>query len=373
MLSLVPPVGSRIRLEAADAAPFAHRSDVRLYASGTAALAAALRAAAGREVACDEVVLPAYGCPALVAAALYAGMRPVLVDLAPGSPFPSVSSVRQRIGSRSVCIHVNFLGLPPPGSLIEHARFSNPLNHVYDCCQGWPIDGVCPDWAGAAVVSFGRGKPITLGSGGAVFLNGALNEIATLAPEPLTKPRTSLGFMLRSVLYNTVLAPRAFYWVDKVPGLHIGETRFQKLESLQAMCAQARKHLAANIAAYERSERWSIGQVRASIGDRSLGSFRYLNGFWDCAPDTRLLRLPLLAESKAKRELAVLQLRRAGFAATAMYRAPLWTFAGLEFLKRFEDECPNATDFADRLLTVPLHSGVSDRALENVMTRLASL
>jgi dTDP-4-amino-4,6-dideoxygalactose transaminase len=86
-----------------------------------------------------------------------------------------------------------------------------------------------------------------------------------------------------------------------------------------------------------------------------------------------LLRLPMLAESKARRDSAVEQLRRAGFAATSMYRTPLWTFAGLEFLAPFKERCPNAADFADRLLTLPLHAGVSERVLKRLIARLASL
>jgi dTDP-4-amino-4,6-dideoxygalactose transaminase len=179
--------------------------------------------------------------------------------------------------------------------------------------------------------------------------------------------------VLRSALYNAVLHRRVFYWIDKVPGLHIGETNFQLLESVEAMCDQARSHLNANIEAYERSKAWTVSRVRDHLGDEPFGSFCYLSVFEDCDPDTRLLRLPLLAESKMQRDSAVVRLRRAGFAATAMYRAPLWTFSGLEFLMPFKEQCPNAADFADRLLTLPLHAGVSERTLENVVTRLATL
>lgn len=375
MLSLVPPVGSRIRLETTDSTDFARRPDVRFYASGTTALAAALHVVAHAGEGVDEVVMPAYGCPALVAAALHASMKPVLVDLAPGSPFPAGPAFGASVsGKRAAFVHVNFLGLPPPTpSLDDSAGYRSPSHHIYDCCQGWPAGGKCPDWAHAAVVSFGRGKPITLGTGGALIFNRGLNDVVSLVAEPVRNPRSAFGFQLRSVLYNAVLDPRVFYWVDKVPGLHIGETRFQALESVEAMCDQARKHLSANIAAYEQSKAWTAGQIRDRIGGGPFGSFHYLTAFQECNPDTRLLRLPLLAESRTQRDSAVMQLRRAGFAATAMYRAPLWTFAGLEFLAPFKERCPNAADFADRLLTLPLHAEVSERMLQRLVTRLTSL
>src|SRR5690606_6983739 len=94
---------------------FVHRPDVHLYASGTAALAAALHSVARVGEGIDRVVIPAYGCPALVAAALHAGLEPELIDLAPGSAFPSRSALEEFVpGTRVVFVHVNFLGLPPP-------------------------------------------------------------------------------------------------------------------------------------------------------------------------------------------------------------------------------------------------------------------
>ena len=376
MLSLVPPVGSRVRLATSYSPAFIRRLDVRLFSSGTAALAAALHSVARAQDDIKEVLIPAYGCPALVAAALHAGMKPVRVDLAPGSPFPSESILNASVsGSWVALVSVNFLGLPPPVSTWNAFGGNRPsAYHIYDCCQGWPEGAACPDWAHATVVSFGRGKPISLGGGGGVIFNRKLHDPVTLAPEPVGRSQGALGFRLRSVLYNAVLDPRIFYWIDKVPGLHIGETKYEALESVEAMSDQTRMHLAANIAAYEQEAKpWTVGRVREHIGSGPFGSFRHLNAFRDCSPDVRLLRLPLLAESNIQRDSAVTQLRRAGFAATAMYRAPLWTFAGLEFLIPFEERCPNAADFADRLLTLPLHAGVSERMLHDLVMRLALL
>jgi dTDP-4-amino-4,6-dideoxygalactose transaminase len=376
MLSLVPPVGSRIRLDSSYSPVFERRSDVRLYSSGTAALAAALQSVARAGDNVNEVLLPAYGCPALVAAALHAGMKPVLVDIAGGSPFPSDWTLEGSASGKPVAlVNVNFLGLPPPVPAWDSLDASRPsAYHIYDCCQGWPVGAVCPDWAYATVVSFGRGKPITLGSGGGVFFNRTLHAPVVLTPERVGRSRSALSYRLRSVLYNVVLDPRIFYWVDKVPGLHIGETRYQALESVEAMCDQAKMYLAANITAYERQAKpWTVGRVREHIGSGPYGSFRHLTAFQECNADVRLLRLPLLAESLEQRDFAVTELRRAGFAATAMYRAPLWAFEGLEFLRPFAQRCPNAADFADRLMTLPLHVGVSEQMLEDLVTRLTVL
>jgi dTDP-4-amino-4,6-dideoxygalactose transaminase len=369
MLSLIPPVGNRIRLDDSAAQPFANRGDVRLFASGTAALAAALLWAKQRRgVSGGEVLLPAYGCPALVAAVLHAGLRPVLVDLAPSSPFLGLDALLEHCGTATVaCVHVNFLGVEPPAD--SRTVTAAKIAHIYDSCQGWPVDGCCPAWAESTVVSFGRGKPITVGSGGAMLLKRSDGDArpATVAE---SQARGALSFRLRSALYNRVLWPHVFWWIDKVPGLHIGETNYRPLEAIEGMCAEARRHLDSNVAAYEHSDGWTVSGVESAIGLDPFGSFQLLPALHACDRGTRLLRLPVLAQSRQARDTAIARLRGAGYGATAMYRSPLWTFPGLESLRQYADHCPNATQFAERLLTLPLHGGVSLTALQDMTRRL---
>src|SRR5262245_23054839 len=80
-----------LALAAADPAPLARLSgplSLGLYGSGTEALAAALcearRLARTPPGVRPEAVLPAYGCPDLVSACVFAGVHPRLVDNAPG-------------------------------------------------------------------------------------------------------------------------------------------------------------------------------------------------------------------------------------------------------------------------------------------------
>jgi dTDP-4-amino-4,6-dideoxygalactose transaminase len=366
-----------MRLDVGGISEFADRSDVRLYASGSAALADGLRwlTEKHRAEGAGEVLLPAYGCPAIVAAALHAGLKPVLLDLAPSSPFPSPSSVAASVSaSTAACLHVNFLGLPPPQPAAppggEHHR---TIAHIYDCCQGWPADARCPPWADACVVSFGRGKPITIGGGGALLLNERAMNSALLERLPLSSSRSAVAFLLRGVLYNAALWPRLFFWIDRAPGLRVGETRFEPLQSVEGMCVHACKRLASNIEAYGARSGWTVGKVREVVGERSSGAFRFLGEMSECGDDVRLLRLPLLADSKERRDLALGALRSDGFGASGMYLRPLWTFSGLEFLRPFAERCTNAADFGDRLLTLPVHDGVSAQMLERMMRRLESL
>ena len=78
------PVGEPIALQTnapPGAGVFPEHYEPLLLNSGTAALSLAMTIAAGSaETSSPEVILPAYGCPDLLAAAYYAGLRPVLVS-----------------------------------------------------------------------------------------------------------------------------------------------------------------------------------------------------------------------------------------------------------------------------------------------------
>jgi dTDP-4-amino-4,6-dideoxygalactose transaminase len=371
MPRLIPPVGNRICLDESDESAFSGREDVRLYASGTAALAAALAwASQVRKNTNGEVLVPAYGCPALVAAAFHAGLRPVLVDLAPSSPFPDPTRLQEQQSPATLaCLHVNFLGIQPPVPV----TVSTEIAHVYDCCQGWPAGGRCPEWAESTVVSFGRGKPITLGTGGALLVN---RDRLWSNPPPALPEMQSRGlraFLWRSRLYNCALSPKVFWWIDRMPGLHVGKTFFRPLDSVRGICAAARRYLDCNIRAYEQSDSWTVDKVDRTVGLGPFGSFRLPKVVSECDRGTRLLRLPLLAESRQLRDAAVDTLRHAGYGATAMYGSPLWKFSGLESLGNFADRCPNAVQFADRLITLPLHDGVSVAALQDMVNKIGRM
>src|SRR5262245_15898078 len=88
MKTMLPPVRRPVPLRAGGTRkPLEQAFDgwnVRVCGSGTQALAMALLDARARLAAlAPEVILPAYACPDLVTASVYAGVHPRLVDTAP--------------------------------------------------------------------------------------------------------------------------------------------------------------------------------------------------------------------------------------------------------------------------------------------------
>lgn len=84
MQPLTPPVGTKAIFTSKQCRSFAeltNAEDYILVNSGTAALSLSLIVAKTTNAEKNEVILPAYGCPDLVAAIEYAGLIPVIVDI----------------------------------------------------------------------------------------------------------------------------------------------------------------------------------------------------------------------------------------------------------------------------------------------------
>ena len=116
MFSLIPPVGEPIGRRRSDEPPkWPPGWSATYLGSGTQALAFGLSRVRPPQAGRDEVVLPAYTCPALISAIDFCGLRPVLVDLEPDSPFPAEQALMDAVGPRTaVVVAVNFLGVAPP-------------------------------------------------------------------------------------------------------------------------------------------------------------------------------------------------------------------------------------------------------------------
>ena len=113
MFYQLPPVGNPVNLHVGEQRPCQQGQadslaslfpcyQIQYYASGTAALAAAIIAAIKAKddaaaAAEAEVIIPAYACPDLVSALLFAGAKPVLVDFEVASTWLDLTEVLSAI------------------------------------------------------------------------------------------------------------------------------------------------------------------------------------------------------------------------------------------------------------------------------------
>ncbi len=349
----------------------------KYFASGTAALAAALCVAKRcKHSPQPEVLLPAYGCPDLVSAALYAGLKPVLVDLAPERPWFDLDALARAINANTVAIvAVNLFGLGERmTALLALAKAANVVL-IEDSAQAFPMPGETDFWQGDMVVlSFGRGKPVSLLGGGAVLFKGTecAAGLSELHLEMHIENTSSALFWLRSVLYNRLISPRCYWLLAALPFLHLGETRYHPLRAIASMDRAHLARLAANITAYQQAHLRVQTQYAQRLAAQHAGQ-----GLIDLAractlPATRrLLRYPLLLHP-GQRDARYQLLQRKGLGASVMYPRALALIDGLGDCFAGQGSFPQAQQFAARLLALPVQDAVSAQDIEQIMQVLTA-
>ena len=81
-------------------------------------------------------------------------------------------------------------------------------------------------------------------------------------------------------------------------------------------------------------------------------------------------RLPLVFEDLSKKEKAAEELLKAGIETSSMYYKPLHHLLDLGYK---QDDFPNATYFAEHLLTVPCHSMLTENDIEKIISIIKTI
>jgi len=371
MFYQLPPVGNPVCLRAQNgvsALSLFSSHQIQFYASGTAALAAAICAAIKLKNCSDaEIILPAYGCPDLVSAVIYAGASPVLVDFEVERPWLDLSLLADAITENTVAIvAVNLFGIAERWIQLRELAEQAGLLLIEDSAQYFPGSDEQQNWHGDFVVlSFGRGKPVSLLGGGAV-----LTKKTTLF-ELLTKPeklpatlfqRFLFGLKARS--YNAMISPSVYWLPQAMPFLHLGETRYHTLSDIEAMDHVRVELLAANISHYQDDTETIHRCVSISNILDAVDQVINLPQACGMKSKRRLLRYPLLLEAGSRNRIYQ-QLKQAGLGVSTMYPDSLPGIDGLNHLFEKKD-FPQARAFAASLITLPTHANVSNKDIEKV-------
>lgn len=380
MFYQLPPVGNPICLdisagEGATLESVAHPYQPCYFASGTAALAAAVSAAIKNKGTPDpEVLIPAYGCPDLVSAVVHAGARPILVDLEPDRPWMDVDKLSASLSPDSVAvIAASLCGIPERMDRLRSVAGERGLVLIEDSAQAFPGGQERPSWNGDLVVlSFGRGKPVSLLGGGAVLARDA--ALGSLLPEPLGLPgggQHEVSFRIKASLYNTMIRP-GWYWIPQgMPFLHLGETRYHPLAAIEGMDRLRKSLLPANIARYRKHDAGAEKLLRRMLEPMD-GRLIDLPGVCGVAHERRLLRYPLLLDAE-NRNAVLRDFRAQGLGASTLYPSILPGIPGLEELLGGQGAFPRAEAFAKRILTLPTHVGVRHKDISRMRSILERL
>ena len=159
---------------------------VALYASGREALRVALAHLARRSGRL-EVVVPAYTCFSIPAAAVAAGLRVRLVDVTPSGQIDLESLRRTPLENVAALVVSNLFGVPEPIEPVlelSRAAGSAVVDDAAQSLGAQSTEGRTGARGQVGLLSFGRGKPLSALGGGALAWAGANDEI----PAPGSRP-----------------------------------------------------------------------------------------------------------------------------------------------------------------------------------------
>jgi hypothetical protein len=328
-------------------------NDVLLTDSGTAALVVALRALVGRD---GVIAYPGYGCIDLTAAAVRAGVSVRLYDLDPATLSPDLDSVRRAIQRGVDAIVVAHLyGYPADVGGVRELASRAGIPVIEDAAQaaGGTLRGArLGALADISILSFGRGKGVTAGSGGALVLRS--REYSELIRRPgleLGSPRRG-GREIATLAAQWLMARPFVYRIPAgIPGLKLGEMVYRPASEPRSISSVAASMLPSALGTEETevaSRRARAKTIMSSIGDqRRLVPIRSLVG-----GGPGYLRLALVDQAGDILPNATLGALR-GYPMTLDQHQQMGSL-----LLGNENAGPGSALLRDRLFTVPTHSRV---------------
>jgi perosamine synthetase len=335
--------------------------------SGTSALALAFRLAVARRPG-RPVLLPAWGCFDLVTAALAADVRVGFYDVDPATLGPDWSSLEAAVRlDPAAVVAVHFYGLP-----IDWAEFGAAVRRsgaaiIEDAAQGAGADiGDRPvgGFGDLAILSFGRGKGITGGRGGALLVN-APAWVADIEGLGLPTPRGGLADAVALIAQWILTRPSLFGLPAGLPWLGLGQTVFRAPHPVGGLSALAAGVLGSTLALAEaetEARRRNAGLLTQGLRGSRLELIREVAG-------TRpgWLRLPARLRFGAAQDLGADSRARA-LGIYPGYPKVLNGLPGIaERVAEQVGDLSGSRELVESLLTLPTHSAVLDADVQRLI------
>jgi len=344
------------------------------FARGRVALFALLKAlGVGRG---DHILTQAFTCVAVPEAILAVGARPVYVDLAPASVTMSADDLTRKISpqTRAVIVQHTF-GIPaemaPILSVAE--RWGIPV--IEDCCHTF-LSRYQNRYVGTfgvgAFYSFEWGKPVTLGLGGAIRLNGHDDLEASLREVHGTLRRPTLSRTIKLELQYRVFRiayQPAVYWPMKrlyrvLASAGVAVTNYHGEAAIDANAAEFGQIMTKPCEL--RLRRWE--QLATLHRDHSVAVARTLRDQITVATHVEIpcgsapvyARYPLFVDD---RQRLLGEAERCGIELAGWYESAVHPLRGENLQKAGYElgSCPNAELAARRVVSLPTHRKTSFR------------
>lgn len=342
-----------------------------LTSSGTSALTAALCASIGGKTQ-GTVALPAYACPDIATAAIGAGFKILLYDINPRTLAPDEHSVLQALRSGATHVLVaHWFGRiidPAPIEALADAFGAIVIEDAAQHAGGSLADQRAGGLTKWGVLSFGRGKGLNAGGGGALLVHRSLAvpEQATVWPRPdvISSLRT-----LFAAFGTTLLSrPPLFGVVRQVPFLQIGETHFHEPHAVSDISPVSAVLL--GIALEREASELEARRVRDAQYQTLLRTTVGVHSIAPCAGTaTGALRHPFLASATVMEAVTSLS----GRGVVRGYPRLLTQYRQIQpALATHDGHFPGASELVTSLCTAPTHRLVRNTQIESIVTTLGA-
>jgi dTDP-4-amino-4,6-dideoxygalactose transaminase len=337
-----------------------HAHSVALTDSGTSALVLALRLAAGPS---GTVAYPAYVCADLIAAARFVGVRVRLYDVNPQTLSPDLDSLR-RVAAEGVdaIVVANLYGFPVDILAVRAIAAEHGITVIEDAAQhaGATVHGkVSGSFGDLTVLSFGRGKGMTAGSGGALLAisDRWLHPVEDIAGALATPARGAAPLIATTAAW-ILGRPWLYAAPSSIPALHLGETVYHDAHDPHPLSRAATALLATTLIDAEHHielRRQHATVLRAAAVESAR--LRAVTAIQGGVPG--YLRFPIVTANEPTPAPALGIVRG--------YPRPLNEQPELQpILLPSSDTFPGAATLAAKLLTIPTHHLVTPRDLTDL-------
>jgi len=336
-------------------------TDALLTNSGTSALILALRRAVPQG---GTVAFPGYACVDLTTAALGAGVKVRLYDTDPATLSPDLDSVR-KVLSRGVdgIVVAHLFGYPADVAGVKDLAAESGVPVIEDAAQGagGTLHGrLVGSLSELSILSFGRGKGMTAGSGGALLVHTPeLADWTKRAREELGAASAGMMAVVTLAAQSVLARPSMYRLPASIPGLKLGEMVYHPPTEPRPIAAAAVAILNSAL----RMNEWEI-QVRRDRAKTLLSRFadaRHVSPVQSIAGgESGFLRLALLDTSGRKTP-------RATLGAIRGYPITLEQHPELQRILLHGEQSGKGSEFLrDNLFTLPTHSGVTVSDLDRL-------
>ena len=336
---------------------------LHLTDSGTSALAVALRGVF--EATGQAVAVPAYCCYDLATALIGADVPFLLYDVSASTLSPDLPSLRRVLnaGAGSVVV-AHLYGVPVDLGAVRHLTSEFGAVLIEDAAQGSGCEWLGKP-AGAhgdiGVLSFGRGKGLTGGTGGALLVNNpGLTRMTALVDGlavDLSGPKGSVGDVARLVA-QWIFGRPSLYWIPAaLPFLALGETPFRSphpVGGISALAAAVLNHTIRLVPEEVQRRRRNAARLRSAL--IGAAAFAVPDG-WEAG----WLRFPVVLQRTARSALTAHH-RSLGIAPGYPLALPDLPGFG-ELSGNRADDFAGARLLAQRLATIPTHRFVRSTAV----------